>query len=136
MFLSDLQWSLLQPLFPPASRRRPACDDRLVLELIFVKIAFRLPWYDLPSSSPSWQTVYQRYHRLQSTGAWKSILKALLTDLNDRGGLNLLTAVENHEIRIQRDGAGRIEISFPPQYENTWQRTTAALLIHLLSSVL
>jgi transposase len=135
MFLSDDQWYLLQPLFPPASRRRPACDDRLILEIILLKLTHGLPWYDLPTDSPAWQTVYQRYRRWHSSGAWKSILKALLTDLRERGGLDLLASIENHEIYIQRDCTGRLEIAFPPQYDHTWQLTTARLLIQLLINV-
>ncbi len=133
-FLSDHQWSLLQPLFPSASRGRPAFDNRLILELIFRKLTSHLPWYDLPSASPSWQTIYQHYHRLQSTYLWKSIFKILLADLNDRGRLNLLTAIENREIQIQRHCSGRLEIAFPSQYENSWQQSTATLLIYLLFS--
>ncbi len=131
-FLSDLQWSLLQPLFPPPSRRRPAFDNHLLLELIFQKFVCRLPWYDLPSQSPSWQTLYQHYHRLQRTGTWKSIIYTLLTDLTERGGLDLLATLQSHEIDIQSAGSGRLNITLPPEFENTWQASTAILLICLL----
>jgi transposase len=151
MFLSDEQWSLLQPLFsasrlkgsaqkpyrcpPGVLRGRPALNDRLILEIIFLKLTHGLPWYDLPTDSPAWQTVYQRYRRWNASGTWKSILRALLTDLRERGGLDLLDAVENHQILIKKDGTGRIKITFPPQYDHTWQLTTARLLIQLLINV-
>ena len=58
MFLSDAQWLQLQPLFPSTSRGRPSLDNRTILEYVILKLTTRQPWYDLPSTSPSWQTCY------------------------------------------------------------------------------
>jgi hypothetical protein len=35
-------------------------------------------------------------------------------------------------VRTVRPCTGRLEIAFPPQYDHTWQLTTARLLIQLL----
>jgi len=134
MFLTDPQWLLLQPLFPSTSRGRPSLDARLVLENIFWKLTSRQPWYDIPSESPSWQTCYQRYHRWQHTGLWKSMLKILITDLDDRGGLDLLQVWESHEISIKKGSFGKFDFTYPPHLKDTWQLSTAFLLLMLLYS--
>jgi transposase len=137
MFLTDPQWLLLQPLLTPsASRGRPSLDKRLVLENIFWKLTSRQPWYDIPSTSPSWQTCYQHYRRWQHTGAWKSMIKILMADLYDRGGLDLQLAFENHEITITRDCSGQLAFDYPPHLKDTWQLSTAFLILMLLASAL
>lgn len=135
MFLSDPQWLLIQPLLTSStSRGRPSLDKRLALENIFWKLTSRQPWYDIPSTSPSWQTCYQHYHRWQHTGTWKSIIKLLIIDLYDRGGLDLQLAFENREISISRDCSGQFDFVYPPHLEDTWQISTALLILMLLSS--
>jgi len=137
MFLSDLQWLLLQPLLTPSSSRgRPSLDNRPILENIFWKLTTRQPWYDIPSSSPSWQTCYQHYHRWQHTSLWKSIIKTLITDLYTRGGLDLQLLWENHEFSIKRDFSGQLDITYPPHLKDTWQLSTAILILNLLYSEL
>jgi transposase len=143
MFLSDPQWLLLQPLFPSSSRLkgtpgslrgRPSLDNRLVLENIFLKLTSRIPWYDLPSTSPSWQTCYQRYHRWQHTGVWKSIIQELYADLHQRGGFDLHAFIETGELTLQREPCGRVTLTCPSLLKDTWQLSTAILIVNLLDS--
>ncbi len=134
-FLSDLQWSLLQPLFPASSRGRPSLDHRQLLEIIFLKLTTHIPWYSLPTAVPSWQACYQRYHRWQVDGTWKSILRTLVKDLAERGGLHLLASIESKSVTIQRNASGGLAITLPPELDGAWQATTAILLIHLLINV-
>jgi transposase len=130
MFLSDLQWQLLQPILTTStSRGRPTLDNRLILEVIFWKINFHQPWYDIPSTSPSWQTCYQRYHRWQRTGIWKSILHTLILDLHDRGGFDLIHLWEAGELTLKRGSSCQIELVGPPEFADTWQLSTAHLIL-------
>jgi transposase len=135
MFISDTQWLLLQPLLTPStSRGRPFLDNRLVLEAIFLKITTRQPWYDLPSQSPSWQTCYQRFHRWQHTGIWESIIKILITDLHHRGGFNLLDLWDGGQLSLKQDHSGQFHLVSPPEFKDTWQLSTALLLLLVLSN--
>jgi transposase len=143
MIISDPQWLVLQPLFPASSRLkgtprslrgRPALDDRQVLENIFLKLTSRIPWYYLPSTSPSWQTCYQRYHRWQRIGIWKSMIIALYADLYTRGGFDLGTLIEIGDLAIRTEPCGMLTLTCPPQYKDTWQLATANLLINLFVS--
>jgi hypothetical protein len=45
-------------------------------------------------ASLSWQTCYQHYHRWQHISIWISIIKTLLSDLYERGGLDLQQPME------------------------------------------
>ena len=133
MFLSDDQWSLLQPvLSPSASRGRPASDVRPILEAIFWKLTSLKPWYDIPSTTPSWQTCYQHYRRWKTTGVWTCIIKTLFADLHTRGNFDLALAMDNHEFAIKTNLAGKLDVAYPPALEGTWQLSTALLLITLL----
>ncbi len=132
MFLTDHQWSLLSPLFPAASQGRPSLDHRTVLELIFLKLHDGLPWYDLPSASPSWQTCYQRYHLWRRTGLWNSILRTLMLDLSTRGSLDLESLIHNRQLTVQRLPCGKLSITCPASLQDTWQLTTAILIILML----
>ena len=132
MFLSDPQWLLLQPLFPSSSRGRPSLDHRQVLENIFLKLTSRVPWYDLPSVSPSWQTCYQRYHRWQHTGVWKSIINALYADLYQRGAFDLQALLNVGDLTMKKEPCGKIALTCHPRLKDTWQLSTAELLINLL----
>ncbi len=137
MFLSDPQWSLLQPILTPASSRgRPASDPRPILEAVLWKLTTRQPWYDIPSASPSWQTCYQHYHRWRTTGVWQCIINTLIADLHTRGNLDLSLALDNHEFSARVAPSGQLDITYPPHLEDTWQLSTALLIIMLLYSEL
>jgi transposase len=137
MFISDPQWLLLQPILTPTiSRGRPPLDNRLILEAIFWKLTSRQPWYDIPSTSPSWQTCYQHYHRWQHSGLWQSIIQVLYADLDQRGGLDLQAAIETSEISFKMSVSGHLDVIYPPHLKDTWQISTAILILYLLSSVL
>jgi transposase len=133
-FLSDHQRHLLQPLFPPTTHGQPSLDHRLILENIFWKLTTRLPWYDIPSESPSWQVCYQRLHCWQHTGVWKSILKILIDDLRDRGGFDLLELWDGGHLSLERDDSGQIGLVCPLEFKDTWQHFTALALLLALSS--
>jgi transposase len=142
-FLSDAQWLLLQPLFPPSSRLkgtpgslrgRPPLDNRPILENIFWKLSTRLPWYDIPSTSPSWQVCYQRLHRWQHTGIWKAILKILIVDLRQRGGFDLLELWDGGHLSVTQADYGVFELACPPEFVGTWQSDTALALLMALST--
>jgi len=57
-----------------------------------------------------------------------------MRDLYQRGGLDLQQAFENNEISINKDPSGGLNFVFPPHLKNTWQITTAILIIYLLYS--
>ena len=132
MFLSDDQWSLLEPLLETFSTRgRSSLDKRLILENIFWKLTSFQPWYAIPSKSPSWQACYQNLQRWQHDGTWWHVISVLYADLLHRGGFDLDQALQHKQISVKKEYLGHLAITYPQELESTWQLTTAFLLIHL-----
>src|SRR5881398_2280811 len=82
--LSDQQWELLAPFFPPRPRKRGGRwkDDRVMLNGVFWRLNTGAPWRDLPERYGPWQTVYHRFNRWRQDGTWAQILDALLLSLD------------------------------------------------------
>jgi len=139
--LTDEQWAKLEPLFPStksaAARGRPPIDERLVLDAILWKLASNKPWYDLPVSQgavqfPSHQTCYRRYRQWKRTGLLNQILATIYEDLLVRGGFDLQRAIQDGTIKFEYRGRG-LKIIINPQLQNTWQISTALILISIIA---
>ena len=136
MPLTDEQWQLLQPIFPPSpaavhNRGRPLIDDRRVLDAILWKFAFGIPWYDLPGHYPSHQTCYRRYRQWRGTGQlWPGASAALQNDLRTRGGLDIQEALLNGDLALHIHG-GKFTFTYPDHLRDTWQLKTASILLCL-----
>jgi putative transposase len=76
--LTDEQWSLLQPLLPPAAKNcRPRKTDmREVVNAIFYLNRAGCPWRMLPRDFPPWGTVYHYFEGWRVNGTWAKIVKA------------------------------------------------------------
>ena len=141
MPLTDEQWEKLEPLFPSiksaSTRGRPPIDERIVLDAILWKLSTNRPWYDLPVSQgsvifPSYQTCYRRYRQWTRTGLLNQILAAIFEDLLVRGGFDLQRALHDGTIKIEYRGRG-LKIIINPQLQNTWQVSTALILLGIAS---
>ncbi len=68
--LSDQQWQLLTPLFPPRPRKRGGQwkDDRTVLNGVFGRLNTGAPWRDLPERYGQWKTVHDRFTKRRTSG--------------------------------------------------------------------
>jgi len=107
--LSDQQWELLAPFFPPRPRRRGGQwkDDRTVLNGIFWRLNTGAPWRDLPQRYGRWKTVHHRFTRLRQSGLLDRILAALQLKLDERGLVDYdLWCVDGSSIRASRAAAG------------------------------
>ena len=62
--LSDHEWRLLEPLFPPSRRGRPPkWSRRLLADAIFYLLRSGCAWRMLPREFPPWRTVYSHFRR-------------------------------------------------------------------------
>jgi transposase len=107
--LTDRQWELLAPFFPPRPRRRGGQwkDDRTALNGIFWRLNTGAPWRDLPERYGKWQTVYHRFNALRKAGALDRILGALQVRLDEQGRIDWdLWCVDGSSIRGSRAAAG------------------------------
>ena len=134
MFLTDDQWSFLQPLFPPQPaphpRGRPHVETRLILDAVLWKISTATPWDMLPSSLPSRQTCYRRYRQWQAAGLLDRVILLLHADLVDRGGFDPRQALSDGRVVHRR--VGRRHYWIPSEdLKSTWQFRTALLFYQL-----
>jgi len=132
MHLTDAQWSLIQPLIPPLpagvdGRGRPWLEDRPVLDGILYILRTGIPWHLLPDEYPPYQTCHRRYQLWKRSGVIASILKTLIRDLRDRGGLDVTRCFLDGTIQIVSIKQGRFELIVNPDLKNTWQLDIALL---------
>jgi transposase len=106
--LSDAEWSVIEPLLPPAAETgRPREDDRKILNGIFWILGTGAPWRDLPERYGPWSTVYSRYWRWRKAGVFDALLEALQREMEDRDGMDWeLFLYDGTHVRAHRAAAG------------------------------
>ncbi|MBN2550286.1 MAG: transposase [Anaerolineales bacterium] len=135
MLLTDQQWRLLQPHFPPpprGARGRPPVDNRPILEAILYKLSTHTPWYDLAPPHPSYQTCYRYYRRWHRSGFLYHTFRLLYADLRDRGGLDLQQALHDGRLAATFYRRRLHLTTYDPTLRGTWQLTTALLILPLI----
>lgn len=77
--LTDDQWSLLEPLLPPAkSGGRPRSTDlRQVVNALLYILMGGIAWRLLPHDFPKWQTVYHYFRQWRDDGTLEGINQVL-----------------------------------------------------------
>ena len=102
--LTDPQWELLTPFFPPRPRRRGGQwrDDRTILNGIFWRLNTGAPWRDLPERYGPYTTVYNRFNRWSKQGVWEDVFYAL----SGSSGVVSTTAVDATHVKAHRSAAG------------------------------
>ncbi len=76
--LNDVQWSLVEPLLPPAARLgRPRTPLREVLDAILYVVRSGCQWRLLPVGFPPWKTVYHHFRRWSLDGTLELLNHAL-----------------------------------------------------------
>lgn len=107
--LSDQQWGLLAPLFPPRRRTRGGQwkGDRAMLNGILWRLNTGAPWRDLPERFGPWQTVYHRFRQLRRTGRLDRVIERLQLRLNEAGLIDPdLFCIDGTNVRAARAAAG------------------------------
>jgi transposase len=78
-WLSDAQWTTIDPLLPknrPGARR---VDDRRVISGIVHVLRTGCRWQDCPSCYGPPTTIYNRFHRWSARGLWQQLFRGLVT---------------------------------------------------------
>ncbi len=107
--LSDREWAILAPFFPKAPARRGGQwkDHRTTLSGVFHRLRTGCPWRDLPGRYGPWQTVYERFNTLRTSGKLAELLAALQLRLNAAGRIDhSLYCVDGTSVRASRSAAG------------------------------
>ena len=106
--LTDEQWAVIAPLFPPpAPTGRPARSTRGVLNAIFWVLRSGAPWRDLPERYGPWQSIYHRFNAWRKDGTIDKLLQALQIRLDQEGHIDWdLWCVDGSSVRASRAAAG------------------------------
>jgi len=132
MDLTDDQWNAISELLPCNLNQgpgRPPQSSRRVLDAILWKVRTGASWLDLPGQYPSHQTCYRYYITWSRSEVLEAVVKALSKHLS-RAGFNLQKALQDKEIEVIHT-AGKSHIYFAPRWQDTWQASTALLLIQV-----
>jgi len=86
--LTDAQWTILEPLIPPAKPggRRREVDMREVINGILYILRTGAGWRHLPHDFPPHQTIYEYYNAWRKDGTWTTIHTALRERVRQRDG--------------------------------------------------
>jgi len=86
--VTDVEWSVLAPLLPPASPvgRPPSWPMREIINAIFYVLRGGVPWRMLPDCFPPRQTVYGWFLAFRDNGVWESINHHLVMLDRERAG--------------------------------------------------
>jgi putative transposase len=73
--LTDAQWSILEPLIPPAKPGgHPRTQNmREIVNAIFYLVRGGCTWRALPHDFPCWSTVWTYFRNWRLTGVWETI---------------------------------------------------------------
>ncbi len=130
--LDDALWEIIEPLLPPAKKRRKRypgrkpIDHRKALCAILFVLKTGLPWEYLPQELGwgSGMTAWRRLHAWQRKGVWKRIHEALLAHLQGADQIDWSRAiVDSSSVRAMHGGKKRDpiqRIAANPAANITW----------------
>jgi putative transposase len=93
--LTDKQWSLLEPLIPPAcpGGRPRKTNMREVVNALFYLTREGCSWRALPHDFPPWKTVYNYFQWWTWDGTWQHLLDTLREPVRVRAGHGVTPSV-------------------------------------------
>jgi len=132
--LSDIQWSIIEPLLPKPKRRadgkgRPRRTNREVMNGILWILRSGARWYDLPERYPPYQTCHRRYQEWVQAGVLRKILEALADDLQTRGKFDLSECYIDATFVVAKKGAPVSEKPSVARGRNLWQWQMALVFL-------
>ena len=86
--LTDNQWNILAPLFPPAKPggRPRTVDLREVVSATLYVLRTGCAWRMLPHDLPPWQTVYKYFRGWTLDGTWERVHDTLRPNVREAEG--------------------------------------------------
>jgi len=128
--VSDELWKRIEPLLPPAKKRRKRfpgrmpLDNRKVLTGILFVLKTGIPWAQLPQEMGcgSGVTCWRRLHEWQEAGVWQKLHEVLLTELNKDDQIDWSRAVvDSASVRALFGGRKRGRIQ---RIDGNWAANT------------
>jgi transposase len=134
MELTDVQWTLLQPLVRPKTpkkrRGRPWRDTREVLEGVLWILRTGAQWAELPRDKfPPYQTCHRRFQQWVREGTLVKLLRRLAEDLLARGQLDLAETFIDASFSGAKRGAVLLVQHAAAKGARSWQSRTAMVFL-------
>jgi transposase len=101
-WLSDGEWSRLEPLMPRGRRGAHRIDDRRVVSGIVYMLRSGARWRDCPAAYGPYTTVYNRFNRWSRQGIWFGMFEALTGST----GITATVSIDSTHIKAHRSAAG------------------------------
>lgn len=128
--VSDELWKRIEPLLPPAKKRRKRfpgrmpLDNRKVLTGILFVLKTGIAWAQLPQEMGcgSGVTCWRRLHEWQEAGVWQKLHEVLLAELNKDDQIDWSRAVvDSASVRALFGGRKRGRIQ---RIDGNWAANT------------
>jgi len=101
-WLSDAEWSRIEPLLPRGRRGAHRVDDHRVISCIIHMLRSGARWRDCPPEYGPYTTIYNRFNRWSRQGIWYEIFEAL----TGTTGMIGTVALDSTYIKAHRSAAG------------------------------
>lgn len=101
-WLTDAQFSKIEPYLPTDTRGKARVDDRRVISGIVHVLKSGGRWVDAPTEYGPKKTLYNRYVRWAEKGVWAALFKALA----QAGGPPTQVLIDSSAVKAHRSAAG------------------------------
>jgi transposase len=101
-WLTDAQFSKIQPHLPTDTRGKPRVDDRRVISGIVHVLKSGCRWIDAPPEYGPKKTLYNRYVRWAAKGVWVDLFHALAK----AGGPTAQVLIDSSAVKAHRAAGG------------------------------
>jgi len=102
-WLTDEQWSRMEPCLPSDVRGKARVDDRRVISGIVQVLKSGCRWCDCPPEYGPQTTIYNRFVRWAERGVWENLFLALASKGRSAG----MQMIDSTHIKAHRSAAGR-----------------------------
>lgn len=132
MDLTDAQWDIIAPLFPPEEFKKPGAKGgrpwrhpREVLNGVLWILRAGCAWFRLPGCYPAYQTCHRRWAKWCKDSIMEKVLRRLAEDLRDRGKLDLTEAYIDGTHVPAKKGVLKLGRLAAGRQRRSWQWQTA-----------